>query len=315
MCMTKNDIYDTIIIGSGPAGLTAAIYNIRADLKTVVIGGGTPGGQLTITTLVENFPGFEKGIGGPKLMMDMMNQFKNLGGEIMSQEVVKLKKSEKGFEVELKNGDKLEGKAVIVATGSRAKWLGIKGEKELLGKGVSGCATCDGMFFRDKIIMVVGGGDVACTESNFLTKFASKVYMVHRRDELRASLVEQKKVLNNPKIEILWNTEALEVMGSEKVDRVRLKNNKTNEEKEMEIDGFFVAIGHDPSTEFMKDLVALKESGQIIVRGGNEYHTMSSVEGIFAAGDCVDDTYRQAVVAAGMGCMAGMDAEKWIESK
>ena len=311
----QRDVYDTIIIGSGPAGLTAAIYNIRANLKTVVISGDQPGGQLTITTLVENFPGFEKGIGGPKLMMDMMNQFKNLGGQIMSQEVVEVKKSEKGFEVELKNGDKLEGKAVIVATGSRAKWLGIPGEKEFLGKGVSGCATCDGMFFRDKIIMVVGGGDVACTEANFLTKFASKVYMVHRRDELRASLVEQKKVLNNPKIEILWNTEALEVMGSDKVERVRLKNNKTNEEKVMEIDGFFVAIGHDPATACVKDLVALKETGQIIVRGGNEYHTMSSVEGIFAAGDCVDDRYRQAVVAAGMGCMAGMDAEKWVESK
>lgn len=311
----RKEIYDTIIIGSGPAGLTAAIYNIRSDLKTIVISGGQPGGQLTITTLVENFPGFEKGIGGLKLMMDMMNQFRNLGGEIMSQEVVEVRKSQNGFEVELKNGDKLEGKAVIVATGSRAKWLGIKGEKEFIGRGVSGCATCDGMFFRDKIVMMVGGGDVACTEASFLAKFASKVYLVHRRDELRAGLGEQKKVLNNPKIEILWNTEALEVLGSERVEKVKLVNNKTNEEKIMEIDGFFVAIGHDPSTEFMKDLVALKENGQIIVRGGNEYHTMSSVEGIFAAGDCVDDTYRQAVVAAGMGCMAGLDAEKWIENK
>ena len=309
----QKDIYDTIIIGSGPAGLTAAIYNIRADIKTIVISGGQPGGQLTITTLVENFPGFEKGIGGSKLMMDMMNQFKNLGGQILSQEVVKVRKSENGFEVELKSGDKLTSKAVIVATGARAKWLGISGEKEFLGKGVSGCATCDGMFFRDKVVMVIGGGDVACTEASFLAKFASKVYIVHRRDELRASLVEQKKVLNNPKIEILWNTEAKEVVGSEKVEKVRLVNNKTNEEKEMEIDGFFVAVGHDPATGFVKDLVALKETGQIIVRGGNEYHTMSSTEGIFAAGDCVDDKYRQAIIAAGMGCMAGMDAEKWVE--
>jgi len=308
-------IYDTIVIGSGPAGLTAAIYNIRADLRTIVIGGGQPGGQLTITTLVENFPGFEKGIGGLKLMMDMMNQFKNLGGQILIEEVVKVRKGEGGFEVELKNKDKLKSKAVIMATGARAKWLGIPGEKEFLGKGVSGCATCDGMFFRDKTVMMVGGGDVACTEANFLAKFASKVYMIHRRDELRASLVEQKRVLNNPKIEILWNTEALELTGNDKVEKVKIVNNKTNEEKVMEIDGFFVAIGHDPATGFVKDLIALKETGQIIIRGGDEYHTMSSVEGIFAAGDCVDNIYRQAVVAAGMGAMAGMDAEKWIENK
>jgi len=308
-------IYDTIVIGSGPAGLTAAIYNIRADLRTIVIGGGQPGGQLTITTLVENFPGFEKGIGGLKLMMDMMNQFKNLGGQILIEEVVKVRKGEGGFEVELKNKDKLKSKAVIMATGARAKWLGIPGEKEFLGKGVSGCATCDGMFFRDKTVMMVGGGDVACTEANFLAKFASKVYMIHRRDELRASLVEQKRVLNNLKIEILWNTEALELTGNDKVEKVKIVNNKTNEEKVMEIDGFFVAIGHDPATGFVKDLIALKETGQIIIRGGDEYHTMSSMEGIFAAGDCVDNIYRQAVVAAGMGAMAGMDAEKWIENK
>ncbi len=331
----KNQIYDTVIVGSGAAGLTAAIYNIRADLKTVVVAGDHPGGQLTITTLVENYPGFADGIGGPKLMMDTMQQVKNLGGEIINNQVskivdvrsppsLKLRKGklEYNFEVEMTDGSKLFAKAVIIATGARARWLDV-GEKELVGKGVSGCATCDGMFFRDKTVAIVGGGDVACTEANFLTKFAKKVILIHRRDQLRAIEAEQKKVLNNPKIEMWWNMEVTQVnyqlsiinYESNKLQNIRVKNNKTGEEKTVEIDGLFVAIGHDPATEMVAGLVDRKESGHIIVRGGANFHTMTSVPGIFAAGDCVDDIYRQAIIAAGMGAMAGLDAEKWVESQ
>lgn len=315
----SNKIYDTVIIGSGPAGLTAAIYNLRADVKTIVVGGKQPGGQLTITTLVENFPGFERGIGGPKLMMDMMNQVKNLGGEILNKEVIRIEKgtvknrSVQNFEVSLGDGIKLKSKSIIIATGARAKWLGVPGEKEFLGRGVSGCATCDGMFFRDKQVVVVGGGDVACTEAVFLAKFASKVYLIHRRDELRASVAQQKKVFDNPKIEIWWNTELKKVLGGEKVEKIKIKNNKTNEEKIEKMDGVFIAIGHEPATGFVADLVDRKENGQVILQGGNKYHTMTSCEGIFACGDCVDGRYRQAVIAAGMGAMAGLDAEKWVE--
>ena len=323
----KNKIYDTVIVGSGVAGLTASIYNVRADLKTVVVVGDHPGGQLTITTLVENYPGFAEGIGGPKLMMDTMQQVKNLGGEIINNQVGKIydlrfKNLEYNFEVEMTDGNKLRAKAVIIATGARARWLDV-GEKELIGKGVSGCATCDGMFFRDKTVAVVGGGDVACTDAVFLTKFAKKVILIHRRDQLRAITAEQKKVLNNPKIEMWWNTEVTQVnyqlsitnYESNKLQNIRIKNNKTGEEKVVEIDGLFVAIGHDPATEMVAGLVDRKESGHIIVRGGANLHTMTSTLGIFAAGDCVDDIYRQAIIAAGMGAMAGLDAQKWIESE
>ena len=314
----QKKIYDTVIVGSGPAGLTAAIYNIRADLKTVVVAGDHPGGQLTITTVVENYPGFVSGIGGPKLMMDMMQQVKNLGGEIINNQVskiydLKFKNIEYNFEVEMTDGSKLFAKAVIIATGARAKWLDI-GEKELVGRGVSGCATCDGMFFRDKLVAMVGGGDAACTEAAFLTKFAKKVILIHRRNQLRASSAEQKKVLDNPKIEMWWNTEVVEVMGEEKLQNIKTKNNKTEEEKTVEIDGLFIAIGHDPATDMVADLVDRKETGHIKVAGFGEYHTMTSIAGIFACGDCVDDRYRQAIISAGMGAMAGLDAEKWIEA-
>lgn len=326
-----NEIYDTVIIGSGPAGLTAAIYNIRAALKTVVIAGNQPGGQLTITTTVDNYPGFPNGIGGVKLMMDMQVQFRNLGGEIRNGIVSKISKGtnpsksplpagrqdfDKGdFEITLQSGETLKTKAVIVATGAGARWLQITKEKELIGHGISGCATCDGMFFRDKVVAIVGGGDVACEEADFLTKFATKVYMIHRRDTLRAQVPQQKLVVGNPKIEFLWNNEVVEINGETKLESIKIKNNKTGEEKILPLDGLFVAIGRIPATDFVKELVELKEVGQIIVGKSPEYLSMSSVPGIFAAGDCVDDIYRQGIIAAGDGAKAGLDAEKWLRNQ
>ncbi len=319
-------VYDTVIIGSGPAGLTAAIYNARADLKTVVIAGNQPGGQLTITTLVDNWPGAPTGTGGVKLMMDMQQQVKNFGVEI-KMGVVKginpsapmnigtspLNEREKSFSVELENGEILEAKSVIVATGAAVKWLGLPKEKELIGHGISGCATCDGMFFRGKIVAVVGGGDTACEEANFLSKICQKVYLIHRRDEFRASMAEQKKVLNNPNVEIWWNTEVKEINGEEKLDSIKVINNQTNEEKELKLDGLFVAIGSQPATKFLEGLVNLSETGQVLVGEDKVYPTMTSMEGVFAAGDCVNVRHKQAIVAAGEGCKAALDAEKWLE--
>lgn len=304
-------IFDTLIIGSGPAGLTAAIYNSRADLKTIVIAGNQPGGQLTITTLVDNYPGFPNGTGGIKLMMDMQQQVRNLGVEI-KQGVVKKINKEETFKVELEDGQILETKSVIVATGAAVKWLNLPKEKELIGHGVSGCATCDGMFFRGKTVAVVGGGDTACEEADFLSKFCEKVYVIHRREEFRASMAEQKKVLNNPKIEIWWNSEIKEINGQDKLNSVKVLNTKNNEEKILPLDGLFVAIGSNPATEFLKGLVDLSETGQILVNKNAEFVTMTNVEGIFAAGDCVNIKHKQAIVAAGEGCRAALDAEKWL---
>ncbi|MBP9818243.1 thioredoxin-disulfide reductase [Candidatus Shapirobacteria bacterium] len=333
--MDKN-IYDTIIVGSGPAGLTAAIYNVRADLKTIVLAGNQPGGQLTMTTTVDNWPGFQTGIGGVKLMMDMQKQVQNLGVEI-KQGLVKLIKStptpsfdkEGRFAVELEDGSTLHTKAVILATGARAKWLGLPSEVELVGKGVSGCATCDGFFFRNKVVVVVGGGDTACEDAVFLAKFASKVYLIHRRDSFRASAIEQKKVFENEKIEVVWNSEIKELNpsataspmappfdkgDSDKLRAVKVLNNKTGEEKVMEVDGLFVAIGHNPATEFVKDLVKLDEESCIVTGENNQYPFMTSCEGVFAAGDATtsNKNYKQAISAAGDGCKAGLDAEKWL---
>ncbi|MFZ2152808.1 MAG: FAD-dependent oxidoreductase [Microgenomates group bacterium] len=325
----NENVYDTVIIGSGPAGLTAAIYNIRANLKTIVLGGDQPGGQLTLTTVVDNYPGFANGIGGIKLMMDMQAQVRNLGVEIRNGIVkqLRIKNYElRIIEVELDSGETLKTKAVIIATGAKARWLGLPNEKELIGKGVSACATCDGMFFRDKIVAVVGGGDVAGEDALFLAKFATKVYVIHRRDKFRMLEDTANKIKGNPKMEIVWDSEVVEInskletrntqMGTgEKLENIKIKNNKTGEEKIMAVDGLFVAVGHDPATGFVKDVVELKESGHVVVGKNEKYRTMTSVEGIFAAGDNVDDIYRQAIAAAGDGCRAGIDAERWIGEK
>ncbi len=307
--MNENMKYDCLIVGSGPAGLTAAIYNARADIKTIVIAGNQPGGQLTITPMVENYPGFPNGVGGFKLMMDIQNQVKNFGVEI-KQGIVK--KITDNFKIELENGEILEAKAVIVATGAAVKWLNLPKEKELIGHGVSGCATCDGMFFRDKTVAVVGGGDTACEDAAFLSKFTKKVYLIHRRDELRASKAEQKKVLNNPKIEVLWNNEVKELNGEEKLESTKIFNNKTNEEKILPLDGLFMAVGYSPATKFLKELIELRETGQIIVGKNEKLTTMTNVEGIFAAGDCVNENHRQAIIAAGEGCRAALETQVWL---
>ncbi|MFA4827031.1 MAG: thioredoxin-disulfide reductase [Candidatus Shapirobacteria bacterium] len=304
-------IFDTVIIGSGPAGLTAAIYTARADLKTVVIAGNRPGGQCTITTVMDNFPGFPEGIGGFKLVTDMQKQAVRFGAEI-KQGIVKEIKNQEEFEIVLENGEIITTKSVVLATGAQAKWLGLPKEKELIGKGVSGCATCDGMFFRDKIVAVIGGGNVACQEAVFLAKFARKVYLIHRRDQLRASATEQKRALDEPKIELVWNSEVIEIIGESKVESLKVKNNVTGEEKILPVDGMFVAIGHTPSTDFVKGLVELMEDGHVVIGKNKELPTMTSVEGIFAAGDCVNEHHKQAIIAAGDGAKAALDLEKWI---
>ena len=318
----EENIYDTIIIGSGPAGLTAAIYTVRAQLKTLVIAGNQPGGQLTITTVVENYPGFVDGIGGVKLMMDMMAQVKKLGAEVKQGEVKEVKPTPNpsldragSFLVLLNDGQILEAKTVIVATGARAKWLGLPKEKELIGRGISGCATCDGIFFKDKIVAMIGGGNTACEEASFMTKIASKVFIIHRRDQFRASPAVQKKIIDNPKVEILWNTEVMGIEGKSKVESLKVKNNKTGEERTLITDGVFVAIGRTPATDFVKEVVEMGVDGHVLVGKNREYARMTSVEGIFAAGDCSDDIYRQAIVAAGDGARAAIDVERWLNSR
>jgi thioredoxin reductase (NADPH) len=317
----NENIFDVVIIGSGPAGLTAAIYTQRAGLKTLVLAGNMPGGQLTITTMVENFPGFAHGIGGTGLMMAMQEQTRNLGVEIRNGNVKSISKStiskqvpNYNFQITLDNKEILKSKAIIVATGASAKWLGLHNEMELMGKGVSGCATCDGMFFRGKNVAVIGGGAVACEDASFLSKLANKVYMIVRRDEFRATQAEQDLVLNNEKVEIIWNNEVTEINGQGKLENIKIKNNKNSEEKILPIDGLFVAIGRTPATDFLKGVVDLKENNYVITGKNDISNTMTSVPGIFAAGDCMDEVYRQAVVAAGAGAKAGIDCERWMKS-
>jgi len=334
----NNQIYDTVIVGSGPGGLTAAIYNARAELKTVVIAGNMPGGQLTSTTIVENWPGYPKGIGGVKLMMDTLEQVKNWGVEVKNGNVLKINPPKspfnKGdFEILLENNEVLKTKAVIIATGAAAKWLELPGEKELIGHGISGCATCDGMLFRDKVVAVVGGGNAACEEANFLSKICSKVYMIHRRNELRATPIEAKKTVENNKIEMMWDSEVVGInpknqdpnskiqtitnnqLTNKKLESIKIKNVKTGEEKTLPIDGLFVSIGRIPKTEFVKELIELKESGYIKAGNNEELPSMTSVEGIFAAGDCMDERHRQAIIAAGTGARAAIDAERWLKNR
>lgn len=304
-------MYDVIIIGSGPAGYTAALYTSRAFLKTLVLAGIIPGGQLATTTDVDNFPGFAGGIKGPALMEEMKKQAERFGTEVVP-ETVKTVRQEDGKTFHVFTETKTyEGKLVIVATGAAAQYLGLESETRFMGKGVSACATCDGFFFRGKEIVVVGGGDTAMEEATFLTTFATKVTIVHRREEFRASPIMLDRAKKNPKISFLTNKTVEKILGESVVTGVRLRDNKTGRQEDIKIDGVFLAIGHKPSTEFLRGIIALDEKGYVVVRNG----TVTSVPGIFAAGDCVDHRYRQAVVAAGQGCMAAMDAEKWLSEQ
>ena len=299
-------MYDVIIIGSGPAGLTAAIYATRANLKTLVIAGLKWGGQLMLTTLVENYPGFPDGIQGPDLMMAMRKQAERFGTEIVDKDFTNADFSSKPFKISTSEGV-YETKSVIIATGAETKWLGVPGEKEKIGHGVSSCAPCDAFFFKNKNVIAVGGGDSAMEEALVLTKFADSVTIVHRKDTLRASEIMQSRAKTNPKIKFIFNTEVTEVLGDTKVEGVRLKNNKTNEVSEMPIDGIFVAIGHFPNSTAFEG-VDVDEEGFIKV--GDHYKT--NIEGVFVAGDVHDSHYKQAVTAAGFGCMAALEAEKWL---
>jgi thioredoxin reductase (NADPH) len=297
------------IIGSGPAGFTAALYAARANLEPLVLKGIEAGGQLMLTTDVENYPGFPEGILGPELMELFEKQAVRFGAEMLQQNATKADLSERPFRVW--SGDEEHvSRAVIVATGAKAKMLGLPSEQELLGHGVSTCATCDGFFFRDQELVVIGGGDSAMEEALFLTRFASKVKVVHRRDELRASKIMQDRAFENPKIEFVWDSVVTDVLGNGKVEGVRLRNVKTGEESSLPAGGMFLAIGHTPNTEIFRGQLEMDDVGYLRVE---EPSTRTSVEGIFAAGDAVDHVYRQAVTAAGMGCKAAIDAERWLE--
>jgi len=300
------------IIGSGPAGYTAAIYAARAGLNPVLYTGGQPGGQLTTTNDVENFPGYPEGINGPQMMVDLQKQAQRFGTVINYEMVTKVDFS--GYPHKLTIADKKEvvAEAVIIATGATAKYLGLPSEEEFANRGVSACAVCDGYFYKGMEVAVVGGGDSAAEESTYLAKLCPKVYLIVRRDELRASTIMQNRVKNTPNIEILWNTEVEEVLGSKLVESIRVVNTKTNEKREIPVKGFFLAIGHKPNTEIFKDYLELDNAGYIKVKPGS---SKTNIEGVFATGDAMDKVYRQAVTAAGTGCMGALDAEKFLSEK
>jgi len=309
--MSENAVYKVIIIGSGPAGLTAALYAARANLSPLVLAGPEPGGQLMITTEVENYPGFPEGITGPELMQKFEEQAVRFGTDVRRETVEAVDFSSRPFTVTTSEGS-YQGASVIIATGATARWLGLESETRFRGRGVSACATCDGFFYKDRIISVVGGGDTAVEEALYLTNFGSKVYLIHRRDELRASQIMRDRVMKNEKVEILWNAIVVEVLGEDPagVTAIRLQDTQTGEEREMPTDGLFIAIGHEPQTAVFQGILDMDETGYLITDG-----VRTNIEGVWACGDAADAVYRQAITAAGMGCAAAIEAERWLEGQ
>jgi thioredoxin reductase (NADPH) len=307
-----SETYDVVIVGSGPAGYTAALYAARANLDVLVFQGFEVGGQLMLTSDVENYPGYKDGVMGPDMMDDFEAQAARFGAKMRPENVERVDLSERPFKLWAEGEEEpILAKSIVIATGAKAKWLGLPGEQRLMGRGVSGCATCDGFFFKDKKVAVVGGGDTAMEEATFLSKFASEVILIHRRDQFRASKIMLDRARNNPKITVLTDMVVQDILGDEGVEGIRVKNAKTGEEREIELDGFFAAIGHAPATDLFKDQVEMDEAGYIL----QKEHTMTSVPGVFAAGDVSDKRYRQAVTAAGDGCRAAIDAERWLDER
>ncbi|MCK6598123.1 MAG: thioredoxin-disulfide reductase [Bdellovibrionaceae bacterium] len=303
---------NVIIIGSGPAGLTSAIYSARANLKPLMIEGEESGGQLMTTTEVENFPGFEHGVTGPDLIAVMRKQAERFGTRFITKNVTKVDFSQRPFKVWIRDQE-YQAKSIIISTGASAKYLGLPSEKQYLSKGVSACATCDGAFFRNVPVAVIGGGDTAMEEANFLTRFASQVYIIHRKDSFRASKIMADRALKNPKIKVIWDSEIIEVVGDgKKVTSVKLSHLKTKSVSDLSVEGVFVAIGHKPNTDLFKGLLEMNETGYLVTKPHSSY---TNIEGVFAAGDVQDHVYRQAITAAGSGCMAAIDAERWLEGQ
>jgi thioredoxin reductase (NADPH) len=302
--------FDVVIVGSGPAGLTAAIYAARADLNPIVFEGPEPGGQLTQTTEVDNFPGYPEGVMGPKMMEDFRQQATRFGADCRYGYVTNIEFDERPYKLTVDEETEIFAKSIIIATGASAKWLNLPSEQRLRGKGVSACATCDGAFFRDQHVVIVGGGDTAMEEALFLTKFASKVSVIHRRDELRASKAMQNRAFKNDKIEFIWNSGLLEVLGDQVVEGVKVKNKNTGEVSTLEdVTGVFIAIGHKPNTDLFKNVLTMDDVGYIQTKGQS---TETDLPGVFASGDAMDPIYRQAVTAAGTGCRAALDAERFL---
>jgi thioredoxin reductase (NADPH) len=307
-----NQEIDVLILGSGPAGYTAAIYAARAGLNPVVYMGGQPGGQLTITTDVENFPGYPDGVQGPQMMMDLQGQAERFGTEVKYGLATSVDFSSYPYKVMIDESEEITAKSIVIATGASARWLGLPSEDRLNGKGVSACAVCDGFFFKGQDVAVVGGGDSAAEEASYLSKICNKVYMIVRRDEMRASTIMQQRVENAPNIEVLWNSLTDEILGENEVEAVRVLNKVTGEKTDVPVSGFFVAIGHTPNTDIFKDFLDIDEQGYIKTEAGS---ARTNIPGVFAAGDVQDKIYRQAITAAGSGCMAALDAEKFLAEK
>lgn len=307
--------WDVAVVGSGPAGLTAAIYTTRGAASTIILAGDAWGGQLMLTSMVDNFPGFPKGIMGPELMENMKDQAVRFGAKFIPQNTVSSDLTKNPFELTIADGKTYLAKSIVIATGAETKWLGVSGESRLIGRGVSTCAPCDAPFFKDKTVLVVGGGDSAMEEALVLTKYAAKVTIIHRRDKFAASAAMQKRVLSNKKINIVWNSQVVEMKGEQKFEKVVVEDTLSGKESEIAADGIFVAIGHSPSSEIFKGIIDMDEKGFITKNCNSKYQTQTNIPGVFVSGDVHDNVYKQAITAAGLGCQAGIDVLSFLEEE